>query len=59
MGLIEPLIAVLLGAAFLAERLTLKTMIGGACILVAVSVVLDICAGRADVRSPRSVVRSP
>ena len=29
MGLIEPLIAVLLGAAFLAERLTLETMIGG------------------------------
>jgi drug/metabolite transporter (DMT)-like permease len=42
MGLIEPLIAVLLGAAFLAERLTLETMIGGACILVAVSVVLDV-----------------
>ena len=42
MGLIEPLIAVLLGAAFLAERLTLKTMIGGVCILVSVGVVLDI-----------------
>ena len=51
MELIEPLIAVLLGSAFLAERLTLKTMIGGACILLAVSVVLDIF-GKADERRP-------
>ena len=42
MGLIEPLIAVLLGAVFLDERLTLKTAIGGVCILVAVGVVLDL-----------------
>ena len=42
MGLIEPLIAVLLGAVFLDERLTAKTAIGGLCILVAVSVVLDL-----------------
>jgi drug/metabolite transporter (DMT)-like permease len=47
MGLIEPLIAVLLGAAFLGERLTLKTMVGGVCILVAVSVVLNLFAAPA------------
>ena len=42
MGLIEPLIAVVLGAFFLDERLTLRTGIGGICILIAVSVVLDL-----------------
>jgi drug/metabolite transporter (DMT)-like permease len=42
MGLIEPLVAVLLGAVFLGERLTLNTALGGVCILVAVGVVLDL-----------------
>jgi drug/metabolite transporter (DMT)-like permease len=42
MGLIEPLIAVLLGAVFLAESLTIRTTLGGLCILVAVAVVLDL-----------------
>ena len=42
MGLIEPLIAVLLGAVFLAESLTIRTTLGGSCILVAVAVVLDL-----------------
>ena len=45
MGLIEPLIAVLLGAAFLGERLTIRAMAGGVCILVAVGVVLDLLGG--------------
>ena len=42
MGLIEPLIAVVLGAIFLGERLTVRTTLGGVCILVAVGVVLDV-----------------
>jgi len=42
MGLVEPLVAVLLGAAFLAEKMSSKTVIGGVCILVAVAVVLDV-----------------
>jgi drug/metabolite transporter (DMT)-like permease len=42
MGLIEPLIAVLLGAVILDERLTAKTAIGGLLILVSVGVVLDL-----------------
>ena len=42
MGLVEPLAAVLLGAAFLAEQMSPWTAIGGLCILVAVAVVLDI-----------------
>lgn len=46
MGLIEPLIAVLLGAVFLHERLTMKTVAGGVCILVAVGVVLDLRSSR-------------
>ena len=41
MGLIEPLIAVVLGALFLDERLTVMTAIGGLLILVSVGVVLD------------------
>jgi drug/metabolite transporter (DMT)-like permease len=42
MGLIEPLVAVLLGAVFLHERVTVNTIIGGVCILIAVGVVLDL-----------------
>ena len=42
MGLIEPLIAVMLGAQFLHEQLTVKTAAGGAAILFAVGVVLDL-----------------
>ena len=42
MGLIEPLVAVLLGAVFLGETLTVRTIVGGLCILVAVGVVLDV-----------------
>jgi drug/metabolite transporter (DMT)-like permease len=42
MGLIEPLLAVLLGAAFLDERMTIGAVIGGICILISVGVVLDI-----------------
>jgi drug/metabolite transporter (DMT)-like permease len=42
MGLIEPLIAVLLGALFLGETLTVRTTLGGLCILLAVAVVLDL-----------------
>ena len=42
MGLIEPLIAVVLGAFFLDERLTVRTAIGGLLILLSVGVVLDL-----------------
>jgi drug/metabolite transporter (DMT)-like permease len=49
MGLIEPLIAVLLGAVFLHEQLTTHSIVGGIFILVAVGVVLDV----AGVRSSR------
>jgi drug/metabolite transporter (DMT)-like permease len=52
MGLVEPLIAVLLGAAVLGERLTPKVGVGGLCILVAVGVVLDIFGGREARRDP-------
>ena len=52
MGLVEPLIAVLLGAAFLGERLTPKVGVGGLCILLAVGVVLDIFGGREARREP-------
>jgi len=45
MGLIEPLVAVLLGAVFLHEQLTMKTAAGGVCILVAGGVVLDLRPG--------------
>jgi drug/metabolite transporter (DMT)-like permease len=41
MGLIEPLIAVVLGAFFLDERLTVRTAIGGLLILLSVGVVLS------------------
>lgn len=59
MGLIEPLVAILLGAIFLGETLTVRTMVGGACILIAVAAVLDVLAppGRAapvPVRAPGS-----
>jgi drug/metabolite transporter (DMT)-like permease len=42
MGLIEPLVAILLGSVFLDERLTVRTLVGGVCILVAVAAVLDL-----------------
>jgi len=53
MGLIEPLIAVVLGAVFLDEQLTMKTAVGGVLILIAVGVVLDLTPrpAEADVRS--------
>jgi drug/metabolite transporter (DMT)-like permease len=47
MGLIEPLVAVLLGVVFLDERLTRHTVVGGVLILVAVGVVLDLKPRRA------------
>jgi drug/metabolite transporter (DMT)-like permease len=50
MGLLEPLVAVLLGAAFLGERLTVRATIGGVCILLAVGVVLDLLGGAAGRR---------
>jgi drug/metabolite transporter (DMT)-like permease len=46
MGLVEPLVAVVLGAAILGERMSLQTAIGGAAILVSVAVVLDIFGRR-------------
>jgi drug/metabolite transporter (DMT)-like permease len=42
MGLVEPLIAVILGAAFLGERMTVDAAVGGVFILISVAVVLDI-----------------
>jgi drug/metabolite transporter (DMT)-like permease len=42
MGLVEPLIAVLLGAIFLGERMTGLTLVGGVCIIVSVALVLDL-----------------
>ena len=42
MGLIEPLVAVLLGAAFLGEDMSLRTIAGGVLILAGVAIVLDI-----------------
>jgi drug/metabolite transporter (DMT)-like permease len=46
MGLVEPLIAVLLGAAFLSERMSVRTVFCGAGILVSVAVVLDLIRRR-------------
>ena len=46
MGLVEPLVAVLLGAAFLGETMTAKTIVGGAAILLSVAVVLDLVPRR-------------
>ncbi len=46
MGLIEPLIAVVLGALFLDERLTVSMALGGLLILVSVAVVLDMTGHR-------------
>ena len=46
MGLIEPLIAVVLGAVFLSETMTPFAALGGVCILVAVAVVLDLFQGK-------------
>lgn len=40
MGLVEPFIAVLLGAAFLDERLGVRTLVGGVAVLASVWVVL-------------------
>jgi len=51
MGLVEPLIAVMLGAAFLDERMTLRTIGGGICVLVAVAVVLDVIGMRTPWRT--------
>ena len=42
MGLVEPLVAVLLGAAILGERMSVRTAVGGVGILLAVAVVLDV-----------------
>ena len=47
MGLLEPLVAVLLGAAFLKESVSTGTLVGGLCILVAVAVVLDLVPRKA------------
>jgi len=49
MGLVEPLIAVVLGAIFLDERMTGWTLAGGLCIIVSVGLVLDLFH-----RGPRS-----
>ena len=57
MGLIEPLVAVLLGAVFLDETLTVRTMAGGVFILIAVAVVLDVAAPRT--RAAAVPVRAP
>lgn len=42
MALIEPLVAVLLGAAFLGEDVSIRTIVGGVLILAGVAIVLDI-----------------
>jgi drug/metabolite transporter (DMT)-like permease len=42
MGLIEPLVAVMLGAIFLNETMTGWTLAGGICILLSVALVLDL-----------------
>jgi probable blue pigment (indigoidine) exporter len=42
MGLIEPLIAVVLGAMLLGETMTGWTLAGGICIIVSVALVLDL-----------------
>jgi drug/metabolite transporter (DMT)-like permease len=47
MGLIEPLVAVLLGAAFLGEDMSVRTIGGGLLILAGVAIVLDVFQTRA------------
>jgi drug/metabolite transporter (DMT)-like permease len=42
MGLVEPLIAVLLGVILLGETMTGWTLVGGVCIIVSVALVLDL-----------------
>ena len=42
MGLVEPLVAVLLGIVFLGEQMSGRTIAGGLCILGSVAVVLDV-----------------
>lgn len=42
MGLIEPLVAVLLGVAFLGEEMSIRTIAGGVLILAGVAIVLDV-----------------
>ena len=42
MGLVEPLVAVVLGAVFLGETMTGWTLVGGAGIIVGVALVLDV-----------------
>jgi drug/metabolite transporter (DMT)-like permease len=46
MGLLEPLIAVLMGAAFLGESINVRTLAGGCCILIGVALVLDLFGRR-------------
>ena len=46
MGLVEPLIAVIIGAAFLGESMNVRTVVGGVCILIGVALVLDIFGKR-------------
>ena len=53
MGLIEPLIAVVLGAVFLDETLTGRTLVGGIGILLSVAVVLDVTGVRRPAPVPR------
>jgi drug/metabolite transporter (DMT)-like permease len=42
MGLVEPLVAVVLGAVFLGETMTGWTLAGGVCIILGVALVLDL-----------------
>jgi drug/metabolite transporter (DMT)-like permease len=46
MGLVEPLIAVLLGALFLDETMNARTIGGGLCIILSVALVLDVFQAR-------------
>ena len=46
MGLLEALIAVLLGAAILGERMGARAIVGGVLILVSVVFVLDLVPAR-------------
>ena len=56
MALVEPLIAVLLGAAILGERLTARTLLGGALILVSVALTLPLQRGDgAEARKAQTV----
>lgn len=48
MSLVEPLLAVLLGAAVLGERVTSRAVLGGVCILASIGLIL---AGRAESRT--------